>query len=398
MATSLIGRSARRSSPGAAIAVYGGFVLTGVVTTLLGPVLPTLSAQWSLTDAQAGRLFTAQFASSILGVAFTSWLVPKCGYRVALGAGYLLMAAGVGGLGLGAFPLGMFCASTYGIGQGLTIPASNLVVSDWNPERRAAALNLLNFAWGIGAVACPFFIAMANRAHNVWGWLLGLAAILAVTALCVGLQPSTPSQPGNELLSTKGPVAWSKMFACVLGLLFFLYVGTETALGGWVASHAKRTGTSSSQMWVFTPSLFWGSLLLGRALAPIFLNWLPEKKLVLVDLVIATAGIVLLLTAGSVAGIAVGGSIAGFGLSSVFPINVSLLSSFGSLASRAAGPMFALAGLGGAVLPWLVGLIAARSGSLRFALMAPLLATLLMLAFHGWNAIRVEDKMPEGAG
>lgn len=387
MSTSLIERPVQRSEAGMAIAVYAGFVLTGVVTTLLGPVLPALTAHWSLTDAQAGRLFTAQFVGSILGVGCTSWLLPKSGYRVALCAGYLLMATGIAGLGLSAWPLGMLCVFCYGTGMGLAIPASNLLVSEWNPQRRASAVSLLNFAWSIGAVACPFLIAMANLTDSLWEWLLGLAAALALTALGLGLQPATASQPGNDLPADANPVVWSKMFACVLGLLFFLYVGTETTLGGWVALHAKRTGASTSQMWVFTPSLFWGSVLLGRALAPVFLKWLPEKKLVLLDLAVATAGIVVLLEAGSVAGISVGGCIAGFGFASVFPINVSLLSAFASLASRAAGPMFALGSLGGAILPWLVGLIATRSGSLRLALVVPLVATLIMLALHGWNAV-----------
>jgi len=36
--------------------LHAGFALTGVLTTLLGPVLPALSARWRLDDAQAGFL------------------------------------------------------------------------------------------------------------------------------------------------------------------------------------------------------------------------------------------------------------------------------------------------------------------------------------------------------
>lgn len=388
MAASLVGRSAGRSEIGIAIAVYGGFVLNGVVVTLLGPVLPTLSSQWSLTEDQAGRLFMAQFVTSILGVGLVSWRLPKWGHRLTLSAGYLLMAAGIGGLGLGIKSLGLMSVACYGFGQGVTIPVSNLLVSDWNPERRASALNVLNFTWGLGAVICPFFIAFANQTRSIWSCLTGLAATLALTAVCVALVPFTPPPSANNAPLTASPAAWSRVFACALGLLFFLYVGTETALGGWVASHAKRTGPSDAYMWLFTPSLFWGSLVLGRGLAPFFLRWLPQKKLVLLDLVVATIGIVVLLWASSVSGIWVGSVVAGFGLSSVFPINVALLSAFGPLATRAAGPMFALAGLGGGVLPWLVGFTTTRSGSLRIGLAVPLVATLVMLALHGWNAVR----------
>ncbi len=47
--------------------IHAGFILTGMVTTLLGPILPTLSSKWSLDDLRAGYLFTAQFLGSIYG-------------------------------------------------------------------------------------------------------------------------------------------------------------------------------------------------------------------------------------------------------------------------------------------------------------------------------------------
>ena len=78
--------------------IHVGFVLTGVMTTLLGPTLPILSARWSLNDAQAGYLFTSQFASSIIGVAISSWLIQRRGYRLTLLLGMVLMGIGAGSL------------------------------------------------------------------------------------------------------------------------------------------------------------------------------------------------------------------------------------------------------------------------------------------------------------
>ena len=93
--------------------LYAGFVLTGVVNTLLGPILPALSAKWFLTDSQAGWLFTAQFAGSILGVLLSSRFVVRWGSRVSLVLGYGMMSAGVGSLGLGVWEMGLlsiFCS------------------------------------------------------------------------------------------------------------------------------------------------------------------------------------------------------------------------------------------------------------------------------------------------
>jgi fucose permease len=78
-----------------------------------------------------------------------------------------------------------------------------------------------------------------------------------------------------------------------------------------------------------------------------------------------------------------GASLAGLGLSSVYPISVSLLTQwFGRAAVRVSGGIFAIGNLGGAVLPWLVGLLSTRSGSLRLGFVVPLVGAMSMLVFY----------------
>ena len=61
--------------------------------------------------------------------------------------------------------------------MGLAVPAANLLVAEVNPGRRSATLNLLNFCWSAGAVACPFLVAAAAKSHTISvlsggrGWL-----------------------------------------------------------------------------------------------------------------------------------------------------------------------------------------------------------------------------------
>src|SRR5262245_24949957 len=81
--------------------LFAGFVVTGFVTTLLGPVLPWLTARWHLTDAAAGALFTIEFAGSIVVGAMSGLIVKRFGSTRTLCAGYLFMATGVAGLALG---------------------------------------------------------------------------------------------------------------------------------------------------------------------------------------------------------------------------------------------------------------------------------------------------------
>src|SRR6266566_3290305 len=75
--------------------IHVDFLLTGIVMTFLGPMLPILSARWALTDSGSGTLFFAQFFSSMFGMLLSSILVQRWGYRLTLILGVLLMASGM---------------------------------------------------------------------------------------------------------------------------------------------------------------------------------------------------------------------------------------------------------------------------------------------------------------
>jgi fucose permease len=364
--------------------VHAAFVLTGVMTTLLGPMLPVFSGRWALSDSQAGYLFTAQFATSILGVAVSSVLVQRYGYRLTLVFGLGFMAVGAGVLAEASWIVGLVSVCTYGFGLGLTIPTANLLIAELHSDRRAAALNLLNFSWGIGAVGCPFVVATLQRSQRTSLLLLGMTVCLALVAGSLGfIRMPVDTKANSPKAAASEPKIWKNRLVPVLGSLFFIYVGTESSIGGWVASYARRVDAGSGTFWALTPSFFWGALLLGRALAPLILRHVRETTLATAGLVLASLGILVLLIANTMALVVVGASVAGFGLASVFPINIALLSQwFGEMASRIGGVMFALSSLGGATVPWLVGALSSRFGSLRVGLTVPLLGSITMLFLY----------------
>lgn len=362
-------------------AVNLAFVLNGMVTTLLGPILPALVARWNLADAQAGYFFTAQFSGNLIGVAVVSVLLPRARVGVSLGLGYLLAAVGVAGVTLSQWHVVLGAVLLYGIGLGLAIPASNLFISEAHVERRAAALSVLNFMWGIGAVVCPIFVAWAQRRATPALFLLALGAALAVTAAVTSRIGAAPMAAVSRERIALSHLFGSK-FGVALAVMFFLYVGAETSLGGWVADLAKEADGPRGAPWVLAPSFFWGGLLTGRALAPGILRLVRERTLAVAGLALALAGGLVLVSARSVPAILAGSGIAGFGLAAIFPLTVALLARFGADERRAAGPMFALAAAGGAVLPWIVGETSTHTASLTTGFLVPLAAIVVLFALH----------------
>jgi MFS transporter, FHS family, glucose/mannose:H+ symporter len=149
----------------ASLVLHGGFVVTGIVTTLIGPILPILIGRWSLTDQRAGLFFTAQFCGSMAGVASLGWLI-KRGYRPALVCGFSLIAGGVAGLNLGSYVASLAAAAVFGCGLVQVLSATNLWVAEVAKRRRVAALSILNLMWGIGAIASSPLVMLASAARG----------------------------------------------------------------------------------------------------------------------------------------------------------------------------------------------------------------------------------------
>lgn len=370
-----------RKSPALTIVASAAFVLTGVVNTFLGPILPVLANRWSLSDAQSSYFFAMQFMGSMLGVSISSVLLPRRSFRFCIGISYLLMAVGVIGLQGTNWKVALLGTFASGIGLGIVVPSTNLLIAALNPKRPAAALSLVNLCWGLGAVIAPLVLAWTEYLNQVRAFLPALSVVLLATAIVFWFTPSTarqdePADPESAPWRTTG------RFLVMLAAMFFLYVCVEASIGGWIATLAKRAPSGVDQPWVLAPAFFWAGLIAGRGFAPFTLKRVSERALTLSGLGVACLGICVLVFSPHKQWITGAAVVIGWGLAAVFPITVALLSQFGNAAKRIAGPMFAMTGLGGAVMPWLVGVISTQSGSLRAGLVAPLLAAVVLLGLH----------------
>lgn len=377
-------------------AAYASFVPIGIATVLLGPMLPTLSARWSLNYAQAGALFPVQYVASTLAVAVSGELAARWGFRFAMKSGLLLMSAGVGLLLVGPKPLGMVCIAAYGGGLGLAVPAANLMVAAANPGRRSATLNVLNFCWSAGAVACPFLVAAAVKGHSVPTFLATLAGFALLMAIGIAAMPSSVVEPARKDATgnTGSAIPWRSGALLILAALFFLYVGVENGFGLWLATYSKSLGKMSPAVAIITSSFFYAAMLLGRLLAPFLLRLTNEILLVRMGLLVACAGMGCLVLSHGLLGVAVSAGLAGVGLSYVYPITISLLSrEFGSAPPRLGSLMFTLSNIGGGLLPWMVGVSSSHFGTLHIGLAVPLIGCVAMFALYlkDWNVAKADQ-------
>jgi fucose permease len=294
----------------------------------------------------------------------------------------LLLAAAVGTArpGLGD-ALALTAYAVIGLGTGLSVTATNLAAASGADSRegdRARRLSLVNLWWGIGAVGCPWLVAAAVRAGDLRVLLAAMAA--ATAAMFLALAPLLRG-PGEPVLRVRRPGRSQLPVLMVFSAMLFLYVGVENTVGGWIAAYGHRFGAMTLARASLLVSVFWLALLLGRLLGTAALRAIPERGVLLPSVLLGLVAVAVLIQPCSSAEMVAAAVGAGLGLGPVFPITVSRL--LARIADqRHTGWAFATCSGGGAVLPWLTGLVSTRTESLRtgFAVPAAAMALILVLA------------------
>jgi fucose permease len=187
-------------------------------------------------------------------------------------------------------------------------------------------------------------------------------------------QPQTPGATSQHKIAPQHPIH----VPIALALLFYLYVGSESGISGWVAEQARRIGAGTIS--TIVPMFFWAGILAGRGISALLLARIKENSLVIVGLLLSAIGIACLLLAPSRAQLILGVILAGLGFAGIYPVFIAWLSKwYGERARRLGGFMFSLAALGGATVPWTVGFVSQHSHSLRVGLLVPLAGCFTMM-------------------
>lgn len=351
------------------------------MTVLLGTVLPPIASDFHLSDSQSGLLLMALFAGSSSGALFV-----RRRFTRTLSLGYLLIPVAGGMLMLAPRMLGIPAIAVYGLGLGMAMTSTSMLVGRMYPGRRGAALSFLNFCWSVGATLCP--LVMARLHGHVTAAGLGVAvAILAGPFAMLPLLGRFEAPAGSsEHKRTLDTAITTVVLFAIAG---FLYVGIESTIGNWMTTYGIRVVA-----WSFTGSSlmtasFWGALLVGRGVAPVILRRLSDAQLFRTSVGSLLLGLFVLISAHSPWVLWAGAVWTGFSLGPIYPLVLALFMERAG-ESRHTGWIFAVSGFGGAILPWVAGVISSTAHSLRIGFFVPVIgafALIVLIVVFGLSAV-----------
>jgi fucose permease len=358
--------------------MHFGLALAGLGTALLGPILPVLAHQWAMQDSQSGLLMMAKFCGAFLGGVTVSNKLRQS----------LLVGLAAGTVGFGGFAIapsmnvGCMALFVGGFGLGQIITSVNILAGRRFTEHRGSALSLLNFSFSLGAMLSALLAAWLLPRFALRGLLECFAGLFLLGGVGLMLQMrgdgSTAADSAPATVESAPQLGLSGRTYLYFAGLLVLYGGLETCLSGWLTTFAFRYGDKTLAVSEYTTLLLWMSLTAGRAAASAVMLRVGEKIVQRWGLgfsAVFTAGLAMAHSAVAIAAFAV---LLGLSLAPFFPATWALLMAERPTA-RQAGIVLAVSGLGAAALPWMMGVVSTRTGSLQVALALPFAAALGLL-------------------
>jgi FHS family glucose/mannose:H+ symporter-like MFS transporter len=364
--------------------IHFAFLLCGIVTVLIGQILPVLSRRLDLDDAEAGGLFIAQFSGSLCGTLLFGYAAKRFGFVKTSLFGFVLIAAGCLLLNSHLWHFCVLGLFLNGVGIGCSLGSINMLVVVLNPLRQASALSILNFFWGVGAILSQPFVAFFGTADSILVPTAVLSALFAGAALAfyfIRAETGAGERTSERTGAADNPV-WTHPVAWLIAAFNFVHVGFESGAGGWLTTYSARFPDGAGSLLSATPAYFL-FFVIGRAVAPLWLRFLDENRFLFLSLLVLTAGNAVIFAAPSFEILLAGACIAGFGTSAIFPANTARFTKiFGEGAARRAMPLFLSGSLGGAFTTWLIGFVSEKWENLQSGIFILLAGGLVLIVLQ----------------
>ncbi|MDF1523934.1 MAG: MFS transporter, partial [Trueperaceae bacterium] len=267
------------------------FLLIGAQQAVYGPAFAALQARYGVGVGEVGAIVSAHFAGGLFGVLAAAPLLPRLGYRWLVVAAALTTAGGLSAVAsVPTWWAALASAGGAGVGFGLLVVLLNLAFARAYGARATAALNVLNAAFGIGAVLAPVpvgvLLGRGLGAGALAPALFGLAALGVVVAVAAAVTRTWPALPPPRDAAAV-PVRWRLVAA--FAVLMGVYVALEANTAAWAPTHlALRFEVGQAAL---ATSLFWGAATVGRFVVATFASAVAPGALVVGGAVAAVAAL-----------------------------------------------------------------------------------------------------------
>jgi FHS family glucose/mannose:H+ symporter-like MFS transporter len=341
------------------------YLLIGLAHVIMGSVLENLMLHYERAYSGGSQLIFNQFAGFLFGVLITPWVTSRLGRRGALllSLGCLTFAQAIYSL-LPDWGWMLTVAPLAGFGFGMVEAVIGAVIIEFFGEQNAVAMSRLEMFFGMGALLMPV-IAGVLIVRNLWYVSFPFVGLVSLITLLLWAFMSFDG--ADKLLAkrtaeekrTEPPRTYARGSLPLLGLMalfFLLYVGMEMSLVNFMPSILIERMGADQAMGTFGITLFWITMSVGRLFAGTLAQKIGYTRYLTASCLGTLIGTGLFLLAGNLWSgyliiLALGLVMAG-----IFAIGLILANELlPGMTERTTSILVASGGIGGAVLPRLMG-------------------------------------------
>ena len=357
------------------------FFVIGFGVGINGIMVPILEETFNLSKGMSYLVLTATFSAFLIFGGPSGLVIKKIGYKKSLILALSIMSLGMilfipsarMGSSMSGFYMFLFAAFVGGMGNTLLQTTINPYVTICGPINKAAqrlcAMGVMNqSAWYLGPLFLSLFINVKQpdiaKAAIPFGIAAGLIAIFALLMSFISLPEITAEGEGeggttidtdNEAIIAinRKKSVWQIPHLLLGTMALFIYVGVETLPMASVIDFAKTIGLDNPEQYsAFGPM----GMITGYIVSILVLQWIPQKKAMIIFLLIALASSILLVTLPAKMAIYF---LSGLGFAhsimwgSIWAITIDKLGKF----TKSGASMLVVAIVGGAILPLVFGFV-----------------------------------------
>lgn len=355
-----------------------GMVFFGIAFIVVGSVLPSLTAKYSLDAVGSSSLVSLLPVGVLTGSLLFGIIVDRYGYKSLLVVSTLFTLLGIEGLSFfDNLNILRICIFFIGLGGGMLNGSTNALASDIsNDKERGAKLSILGVCYGIGALGMPLLLGILSGTYSSQIILqrTGLFMLLSVLYFIVIRFPEPKIKQGFPV---KEAVELVKE-PLLLFLSFFLFFqsGIEGLINNWTTSYLDVGIVVGSGDVVLSLTFFVFGMTVSRLILSYLLRIIKHEYILSGGIMIAIIGMIILNYAINLPLAAISLFITGFGLAAGFPVIIGYIgTSYKYISGTAIGIAMSIALIGNTLLNFGMGFISESFGISSF----PILIIVLLL-------------------
>lgn len=341
--------------------LFGLMFFFSISATMTGILIPDMTVYYGLTYGQVGLIGSVQsiggFAATLLG-GLLSDRFPKLRLICVMFAVYTLMLYGLGLVP--PYSLMIACFLVIGTANSFLNLLISAYISERCPEKRTSYLNICHAFYGLGSLAGPVYTSVLLEIGIVWNktflWFGVFCTAVTLLLVLICRRENSAAQKGAEkgsvlaLLKNRGLLLVS--LACLL------YMGQQSAVNLWIASYVE-TELHSAAAAGAALTLYWTGVMLGRFLQSALSRRIDPGRWLCVCCTISAAMLTAALLLGNPAVLTAVLCIGAVLTGAAFPSMMAMGCACCPEQAGAATSVVCLgSGIGGMVIPPLVGLLA----------------------------------------